>query len=546
LRDQLAERQIGRREFLRTATLLGLSASAAYALTGSLDGDPLVREAAADTPRRGGTLRISMPVQEMADPPTYAWGPKANVARQFLEYVTMTGPDNVTRPYLAESWEASEDLRTWTFTLRKGIKWNNGDMLTSDQVIWNVKRWLDPAVGSSIQGLLSSMVTEAEDGSSHETEGAIDKIDDLTFRLNLNKPELAIPEAFYHYPAGIVHPDSMVDGVVDVSKRPIGTGPFVLREFAVGEKAILRRNPDFWGGPDYLSGGPYLDGVAYFDHGDDAAAKVAALASRQVDLLDEVSIGQIDIIDRLADTQLFEVVTAQTAVARMQMDVAPFNDARVRRAVQASIDHDKLLEIAYRGKGAPAEDHHVSPIHPEYAVLPKQKQDHAKARELLADAGHGDGITLKMDVNNNQPWEVAAAQAMVDMLKPGGVNLELNILPGAQFWDIWDKTPFGLTSWTHRPLGVMVLNLAYRTGAVWNESHFSDPEFDAALDKAGAILDPRERSEHMAVCEKRLQDSGVIAQTLWRAVFTAGSTKVKGYRYHPTQYQQLYRVWLES
>jgi peptide/nickel transport system substrate-binding protein len=546
LKEQLRKGEIDRREFLRTATLLGMAAPAAYAFANTVSGGPVVKQALAeDTPKMGGTLRMGMAVQEMADPPTYDWGPKANLARQFLEYVTMTGPDNVTRPFLAESWEASDDLKTWTFKLREGVNWTNGDTLSSDQVIWNVKRWLDPNTGSSIQGLLKALTTEDAEGKVKEAEGAVEKIDDMTFRLNLNKPELAIPEAFYHYPAPIVHPDSMDDnGVVDVSKRPIGTGPFKLQDYSIGNKASVVRNPDFWGGPDYVAGGPYLDSITFTDLGDDPAAQIAAIASDQVDLLEQMDVSQIDVAEKVPGIKIWDVVTAQTAIARMQMDVEPYTNKALRRAAQACIDHDRLLELAHRGLGAPAEDHHVAPIHPEYAELPKIVQDHEKAKKLLAEAGYPDGATIKMDVNNNQPWEVAAAQAMVAMMEPAGIKLELNIMPGAQFWDIWDKTPFGLTSWTHRPLGVMVYNLAYRTGAIWNESHFSDPTFDEALDKAGGILDARERSKPMAIAEKTLQDSGVIIQTLWRSIVTAGRDNIQNFHLHPTNYLQMYRVWL--
>ena len=111
---------------------------------------------------KGGTLRVSMQVQEMADPATFDWTPKANVSRQFLEYLTITGPDNITRPYLAEKWEASDDLKTWTFKLRKGVKWNNGDDFGADDVVFNFERWLDPATGSSNIGLFASMVDETK------------------------------------------------------------------------------------------------------------------------------------------------------------------------------------------------------------------------------------------------------------------------------------------------------------------------------------------------------------------------------------------------
>jgi peptide/nickel transport system substrate-binding protein len=545
LKEQLADRQIDRREFLRTATLLGLSATSAYAMAGVIGGEGAVqRAAAAEAPQRGGTLRCSMRVQEMTDPATFDWIRKSNVARQFLEYVTITGPDNVTRPYLAERWEVSDDLKTWTFTLRKGIKWTNGDPLTSDHIIFNVERWLDPAVGSSMLGLLDSMVTTPSDGNATMTPGAIEKVDDLTFRLHLNSPELAIPEYFYHYPGAIMHPDSIVDGVADISKRPIGTGPFLLKDFTVGDTAVLERNPDYWGGPGEFAGGPYLDKIVYIDLGDDRTAHVAALASDQVDLLFEINIEQFDLVEQLPKVQVFETVTSQTAIARMQQDKEPFTNQHLRNAIQACIDHDKMLEIVYRGRGAIAEDFHCAPIQPEYAPLPKRKQDYDLAQSLLKEAGYENGIELSLDVNNNEAWEVSAAQVMVGMLAPAGIKLKLNVMPGAQYWEIWDKTPFGLTSWTHRPLAIMVYNLAYASGAPWNESHFNNAEFDRILGDANATPDAVARREHMAKLEAILRDSGVMVQPLWRSVFTAGSDRLKGFVYHPTQYHQLFNVWM--
>jgi len=547
LKEQFSEGQIDRREFLRTATLLGMSATAAYAFAGKVTGKSVIPSAKAEMAKPGGTLRCSMNAQEMTDPATFDWTQKSNVARQYLEYVTITGTDNITRPFLAEKWEASDDLKTWTFSFRKGIKWSNGDDFTADHVAFNVNRWLASETGSSIQGLLSAL-TVTEGDKKEAAPGAVEVVDSHTLRLNCQRPELAIPEAFYHYPAPICHPDSVVEGKMDISKRPIGTGAFKLKDFAVGEKAILVREGEYWGGPEHMKGGPYLDQISYFDHGDDPMAAVAALASGQVDLMYELAVDQLDTVQSLPGVQIFEVTTAQTAVARFQMDQEPFTDARIRRAFQLSLDHAKLLEVAYRGRGQVAEDHHVCPIHPEYAELPKLTQNLEEARKLLAEAGHPNGIDIKLDANNSNSsaWEVAMAQAMVPMAKGAGINLQLNVMPGAQFWEIWDKTPFGLTGWTHRPLGVMVLNLAYRTGAVWNESHFSDPAFDEALDKAGSILDPAERSKHVKVCEQILQDAGIIAQPLWRAVFTAGGTKVKGFQMHPTNYHQFHNTWLDA
>jgi len=547
--EQLRKGDIDRREFLRTSTLLGVSAASAYALAGKITGQPMVRRAAAaDTPKKGGRLRSSMRVQRMDDPGTYDWTQMSNQTRHILEYMTITGPDNITRPYLAEGWEASDDLKTWTFKLRQGVKWSNGDSFGADDVLHNFKRWLDPKTGSSNMGLFPQMTEEVDTGKKDDKgnpvkerrmiDGAAEKIDDNTVRLNLTSASLSVPENLYNYPTAIVHRRFDEEGG-DLSKNPIGTGPYQLAEFQVGERCLLKRRPGA-----YWRGEVYLDEILYVDHGDDPTAGVAALASKQVDHVYEVQNTTTDLVERLPNAVLHQAVTAQTGVARMRVTEKPFNDRRVRQAVALCMDHRAILDIAYRGRGAAGENHHVAPIHPEYFQLPKIRQNHEKAKALLAEAGYKNGLKIKIDLGQADTWHLAAMQAFKEQLAPAGITLDLNAMPGASYWDVWDKTPFGFTSWTHRPLGVMVLNLAYRTGVPWNESAYSNPEFDKALDEAGGILDVNKRRVAMEKVQKMLQDDAVIAQPLWRSIFSATTKDVRGYELHPTIYHQFDKVWL--
>ena len=135
---------------------------------------------------------------------------------------------------------------------------------------------------------------------------------------------------------------------------------------------------------------------------------------------------------------------------------------------------------------------------------------------------------------------------MKEQLANIGVTLNLNVIPSSKYWEIWDKTPFGFTAWTHRPLGTMVLSLGYRSGVPWNESRYASAEFDAALDKAETLVDVDKRRAAMEEVERIIQTDAVILQPLWTPKFFAANEKVKGLEAHPTQYHQFHKVWIDA
>ena len=135
---------------------------------------------------------------------------------------------------------------------------------------------------------------------------------------------------------------------------------------------------------------------------------------------------------------------------------------------------------------------------------------------------------------------------LAEMVKPAGIELAINIMPGGTYWDRWMSTPFGFTSWTHRPLALQVLNVGYRTGAVWNETGYSNPAFDKLLDEAGSVVDPSERRKHMEAVEAVLQEDAIITQSLWRSVFVAANKRVKGLYAQVALEHHYNQVWLDG
>jgi peptide/nickel transport system substrate-binding protein len=252
LKAKFANGEIDRREFLRTVTLLGVSAAAAYGFVGRITGKAIVAPARAAA-AKGGTLRIGSRIKAVDNPATYSWGQyDSNICRQVCEYLTLTGRDNVTRPYLLEKWEPSEDLKTWTLYLRKDAKWHDGRPFTAEDVAWNLNHVLDEKTGSSMIGLMKGYMLEDYDTGEKDDAGnpkmgtrlwsdkAIEIVDDHTVRLNAKEPQLAVPEHLFHYPMAITDPKE--NGKFAVGSN--GTGPFELVEFEVGRKAAFKARTD--------------------------------------------------------------------------------------------------------------------------------------------------------------------------------------------------------------------------------------------------------------------------------------------------------------
>jgi peptide/nickel transport system substrate-binding protein len=452
--------------------------------------------------------------------------------RQIGEYLTETDAENITRPYLLDRWEASDDVKTWDLFLRQDVTFNNGDQLTADDVMYTFGQWLDPEVGSSMLGLMSYL-SGIQD---------VEKVDDFHIRLHAQTPNIGVPEHLFHYPAIVLHRN--FEG--DIVSQPLGTGAFLLQEYAEGERAVFQRRPDYWRMGADGQALPYLDEVIYVSTDKDAG--VAALQSGQVDSLYDPRPSDFQALKDVPGLNVLSVSTAQALILRMRVDLEPWDDVRVRNALKMSQNREQILQLSYFGEGDLSIDAHVAPSHPDYAERPIPAYDPDGARALLEEYAAEKGIELPLRVTlatKNDQNEPEIAQALQQQAQPAGFDITLDITEPGGYWDRWTEVDLGITSWTHRPLGTMVLSLAYIEEAIgaWNETRWADEEFASILREAEATLDLEARRELMGQLEDIMQSRGPIGNSYWKKVWNITHERFQNIVAHPTAYDLLYEVW---
>lgn len=522
LRD-IHRHSLSRRQALR----LGFGA-AALAGTGALFAQPgLVAAAMQDgEPVRGGVVRVGVPGSPASfDPTTETIMEAIWVMEHIYSNLIRMTPTMELEPELALAWEPNETGDQWTVTLRDGVKFHDGSDFTSEDVVATFEHFLDPAAASQYRSNIS-MVERVEATSPTEVV------------FHLSAPFAEFPETLAHYQAKMLPAGQMSD----LATNPIGTGPYRLDSHMPGERTVLKRFDEFYD----LDGQAFLDEIQYLAIPEEAT-KMAALTSGSVELVNEVQPTSLPIVQNAPTVVTSEVITGSHQPIVMDVSQAPFDDPRVREALKLVVDREGLVAVVLQGHGVAAADQVVPPSDPMYGEVAIPAANAERARELLAEAGYADGLTLELHTTPGRAGMLETALTFKDMAAAAGINVEVVSHPVDAFWaDFWKKTPFFVSNWIGRPTAEMILSQLYLCDASGTESNWCNPEFDALIMEARATLDPEVRRELLAQAQQILSEDGPVIVPYFRSYISGASPRLQGFSPHPLRYLDLRRAWLDG
>lgn len=433
--------------------------------------------------------------------------------------LTRMREDLSVEPDLAESWKYSDDLKTWTFALRKGVKFHNGSEMTADDVIAFFKRLLDPA-------------NAAPSRSNYDMIAGMTSPDPYTVVFQLSYPYGGFADIMTDRQVKIVPRDA----VAQLATKPIGTGPFMFQSYTPGDRMVLVKNPNY-----FEPGLPKLDGVELRII-PEMSVKIAALQAGDIDVVWDLPLEQVKTLGSNAALRVDSVPTASWDGAIMNNAIPPFNDPRVRRAFQLAVDKRDVVELTLFGQGAPT----ISPIpptHPFYAKdIAMNAADPAAARKLLAEAGHPDGIKVQIITPAGRPVRERLGITLQQLAAPGGFDLQVQRVPFSSYdAEVAGKAPLYIDGYFARPtIDTSTYGFLHSKGS-WNARlwHYNNAAVDKALDAARLTGDPdKQKVQYLEMQQAMFDDPpGFIA---YAVNFACGYRKaVTGVKTHPMRWFDL-------
>lgn len=442
----------------------------------------------------------------------------------FNVYESLYKPDSDGNliPAVASDYSVSEDGLVYTFTLRDGIKFHNGNPVTVDDVKYTIEKCAGTQTGNPLISAFSNITS-------------VETPDEKTVVITLGKPNASFLAIISTVEASIVPAD-----VEDLESNPVGTGAYMYVSRSLQENVVLKKFDEYWGTPANI---------------EDVTLKVLADADSYVMNLEG---GAVDMLFRVTAAQASEL-SDKFAIKEGTMNlvqaiflnnaVAPFDNEKVRQALSYAIDKQQIMDFVSDGKGTPI----ASNIFPSFGkyYTPElndvYKTDIEKAKQLLAEAGYPDGFTFTIKAPSNYQQHVDTATVVAEQLKEIGVTANIELIE----WETWlndvyngrdfEGTVVGLTAST---LTAGALLARFQSDANNNFTNYNNPDYDAAYAKALEAGTDEEATKYYKECEKILCDTAANLYIQDLAELNVLSKKYDGYEFYPMYLQDISKLYI--
>lgn len=525
--DEFTHGDMSRAEFIRRASVFGLSIGVVGALAGCGGSSSSSAGASSSGAGKAGRMRVGMTAPAAGiEPHLFADTGGLETGSINGEFLNRATQSLTLVPELALSWKPNKDASVWTYKLRPGVMFQNGHTMTADDVVTTYNRLVSPKSGSQALSAYGGVLSP----------GGIKKIDDLTVQFKLDAPTANFPylTSSQVYQA-IILPAAYKLGTY--THTPQATGAFILTSYTPGVGAKYERNPHWWGGK------AILDGVDVTYYNQDTAQNTALLGG-QIDLIAQLqyfSGGQAVIHN--PSVHIFGARGAAHREICMRTDQAPFNDPRVRRALALTLNRPDMIKTLVGGLADLGNDNPFAPVfRSTNTSVPQRHQDLAQAKQLLQAAGHASNLNLT--ITTHQTGELPAiCQVLQASAKKVGVNISINVettqtyfggtaVGGADGYGNtpWLNTPLNVTDWGHRAVPNVFLTSSFVPKGVWNASRYSSKTYDSlARSYLGSLSLVDQRKYAGQIETLLLADTPVIFPYFYEYL-SAGTPKVRGYQ----------------
>jgi len=521
--DELVANELDRQEFIRRAAMFGLGAGTIGALLRFVGEADLALGAPAAPAKQGGTLRVgNLKPAKAIDPITS--NTQAVLAATSItgEFLLFTDPrDNSLKPVLATSFKPNKTGKTWTFQIRKGVKFHNGAAMTADDVVATFKRLSDPKVASEALSAYKGVLSP----------GGVRKAGPYTVVFELDAPTPSFPYLVSSttYQA-VVLPKGYQVGSYEKSRFP-GTGPYKLQSYTPGVRATFVRNPAYWGGPQAF------DQVVMTFYAD-SQSQILALQGGQLDLIPQFGYQEGRPLFRNSRLQVFQQRSAVHREIPMAVDSDEWKDKRVRVAMALLLNRPSIIKTLFNGLAEPGNDSPFARImQATNTSVPQRKQDIARARALLQAANVTD---LKTSLTTYRAYELPDLAVLVkNAAQVGGIDLTLDIQTGEKYYGgpqtvgpggtPWLNAPMTITDWAPRAVPNVYLVSSFKTGGIWNAAHISNAKLDRLIDQFTAAIELKAQRKLAGQIQRLLLTETPVIFPYFYYYLAAGKKNIKGY-----------------